>query len=168
MAYPIREQHFSRQYPPGVLCSPAQGIQVQIPRQRPNDALYSNHLAYHANNVPSVLQQESVSVRQPTQPQASVLPLTPTSNGLNGHVSVNKNSAASNDSRLTLDYQLLLVAMAEDCFAAARGEGAMVDLVWREMEQISYYKHIAIGLSNLEAVLKVRCTLLHDATISRI
>ncbi len=54
-----------------------------------------------------------------------------------------------------LDYQLLLISLAEDYFAAAHSEGSMVALLRREMEFQRYYKLIATGLGCLEAVLKV-------------
>lgn len=53
-----------------------------------------------------------------------------------------------------LDYQLLLLSLAEEYFAAAYGYGSMVDIARREIEMRSYYKMIATGLGCLEAVLK--------------
>ena len=54
-----------------------------------------------------------------------------------------------------LDYQMLLLSLAEDYFAAAHGDGSMIALLRREMEVQRYYKLIATGLGCLEAVLKV-------------
>lgn len=54
-----------------------------------------------------------------------------------------------------LDYQLLLLSLAEDYFAAARSIGSTVVLLRQEIEIRRYYKLIATGLGCLEAVLKV-------------
>ena len=53
-----------------------------------------------------------------------------------------------------LDYQLLLLSLAEEYFAAAYGYGSMVDIARRETEMRSYHKMMATGLGCLEAVLK--------------
>lgn len=53
-----------------------------------------------------------------------------------------------------LDYQLLLLSLAEEYFAAAYGYGSMADIARRETEMRSYYKMMATGLGCLEAVLK--------------
>lgn len=53
-----------------------------------------------------------------------------------------------------LDYQLLLLSLAEEYFAAAYGYGSMADIARRENELQSYYKMMATGLGCLEAVLK--------------
>lgn len=54
-----------------------------------------------------------------------------------------------------VDYQLLLLSLAEDYFAAAHGEGSLVALRRRHSDTQAYYKLIATGLGCLEAVLKV-------------
>ena len=53
-----------------------------------------------------------------------------------------------------LEYQLLLLSMAEEYLAAAYGRGSIADIVHREIEMQEYYKLIATGLGCLEAVLK--------------
>ena len=53
-----------------------------------------------------------------------------------------------------LDYQLLLLSLAEEYFAAAYGYGSIADIARRETEMRSYYKMMATGLGCLEAVLK--------------
>ncbi|CAD6578475.1 MAG: hypothetical protein ASARMPRED_008730 [Alectoria sarmentosa] len=53
-----------------------------------------------------------------------------------------------------LDYQLLLLSLAEEYFAAAYGYGSMANVARRESEMESYYKMMATGLGCLEAVLK--------------
>ena len=54
----------------------------------------------------------------------------------------------------SLDYQLLLLSLAEEYFAAAYGLGSMADIVRRETKMQEYYKLIATGLGCLEAVLR--------------
>ena len=53
-----------------------------------------------------------------------------------------------------IDYQLLLLSLAEEYFARAYGYGSMGDIARRETEKESYYKMMATGLGCLEAVLK--------------
>ena len=55
-----------------------------------------------------------------------------------------------------LDYQLLLISLAEDYFAAAYGAGSMLALRRRQSDILEYQKLVATGLSCLEACLKVR------------
>ena len=55
-----------------------------------------------------------------------------------------------------LDYQLLLLSIAEDYFAAARGAGSALALLQRQPDILEYQKLVATGLSCLEASLKVR------------
>ena len=54
-----------------------------------------------------------------------------------------------------LDYQLLLLSLAEDYFTAAHDESSMVALGRRQSDIQAYYKLVANGLGCLEAVLKV-------------
>ncbi|PWY83008.1 hypothetical protein BO70DRAFT_396240 [Aspergillus heteromorphus CBS 117.55] len=53
-----------------------------------------------------------------------------------------------------IDYQVLLLAMADEYLNAAHSHGTMVALLRREMEMDEYYKLVATGLGCLEAVLK--------------
>ena len=53
-----------------------------------------------------------------------------------------------------LDYQLLLLSLAEEYFAAAYGHGSITDILHRGNEMQNYYKLIATGLGCLEAVMK--------------
>lgn len=64
-------------------------------------------------------------------------------------------TAAAQSPTPPLDYQLLLISLAEEYFAAAYSGGSLAALVRRETEMQSYYKLIATGLGCLEAVLKV-------------
>lgn len=66
-----------------------------------------------------------------------------------------EDSARSNKSSPPLDYQLLLLSLAEEYFAAAH-DSELLDAVYRgEMEMHAYYQLIATGLGCLEALLKV-------------
>ncbi|GFF73422.1 hypothetical protein IFM61392_05848 [Aspergillus lentulus] len=53
-----------------------------------------------------------------------------------------------------IDYQVLLLSLADEYLKAAYGHGTMVALSRREMEIEEYYKLVATGLGCLEAVLK--------------
>lgn len=53
-----------------------------------------------------------------------------------------------------VDYQLLLLTLAEEYIAAARGMGPMVALFRREMEVAQYHKLMATGMGCMETVLK--------------
>ncbi|KAG2025985.1 hypothetical protein GB937_002128 [Aspergillus fischeri] len=53
-----------------------------------------------------------------------------------------------------IDYQVLLLSLADEYLKAAYGHGTMVALSRREMEIEKYYKLVATGLGCLEAVLK--------------
>ena len=65
-----------------------------------------------------------------------------------------QSTAQSSHSAPPLDYQLLLLSLAEEYFAAAYGHGSITDILHRENEMQNYYKLIATGLGCLEAVLK--------------
>ena len=54
-----------------------------------------------------------------------------------------------------VDYQLLLLSLAEDYFAAAHNGGSVQSLLRRQSKITEYQKLIATGLSCLEASLKV-------------
>ncbi|KAE8388816.1 cohesin loading factor-domain-containing protein [Aspergillus alliaceus] len=54
----------------------------------------------------------------------------------------------------TIDYQVLLLAMADEYLNAAHSNGTMVALLRQEMEMEEYYRLVATGLGCLEAVLK--------------
>ncbi|PIG87211.1 hypothetical protein AARAC_004200, partial [Aspergillus arachidicola] len=53
-----------------------------------------------------------------------------------------------------IDYQVLLLAMADEYLNAAHSNGTMVALLKQELEVEEYYKLVATGLGCLEAVLK--------------
>ncbi|KAL5047833.1 hypothetical protein BDW71DRAFT_196578 [Aspergillus fruticulosus] len=53
-----------------------------------------------------------------------------------------------------IDYQVLLLAMADEYFNAAHSHGTNVALLRRDMELEEYYRLVATGLGCLEAVMK--------------
>ncbi|KAL3457817.1 cohesin loading factor-domain-containing protein [Aspergillus heterothallicus] len=53
-----------------------------------------------------------------------------------------------------IDYQVLLLAMADEYLNAAHGQGTTVALIRKEMDLEEYYRLVATGLGCLEAVLK--------------
>ena len=74
---------------------------------------------------------------------------------LNGPGVHGEDGARSNPPSPSVDYQLLLLSLAEEYFAAAHG-GEILDAIHRgEMDSQAYYKLIATGLGCLEALLKV-------------
>ncbi len=54
-----------------------------------------------------------------------------------------------------VDYQLLLLSLAEEYIAAAHGLGSVVALTGRSKETEKYYKLMATGMGCMEAALKV-------------
>lgn len=66
-----------------------------------------------------------------------------------------EGSARSNTSSPSVDYQLLLLSLAEEYFTAAHSGESLNAIHRGEMEPEAYYKLIATGLGCLEALLKV-------------
>lgn len=67
-----------------------------------------------------------------------------------------KQPSANKASKPPIDYQILLLSLADEYLNAAQSSGTMVALQRREMDLEGYYKLVATGLGCLEAVLKVR------------
>lgn len=81
--------------------------------------------------------------------------LAPPPAALNGLGVSGADVPRSNPSLPSVDYQLLLLSLAEEYFTAAHG-GELLDAIHSgEMESQAYYKLIATGLGCLEALLKV-------------
>ena len=79
---------------------------------------------------------------------------TPTQSSLNarnGHIS--RPGPQQKHTEAPVDYQLLLLSLAEEYLAAAHGMGSMAALAQRETDRHEYYKLIATGLGCMEAVL---------------
>lgn len=75
---------------------------------------------------------------------------------VNGPPVRGEDGARSNMPLPSVDYQLLLLSLAEEYFAAAHG-GEALDAIHRgEVDSQAYYKLIATGLGCLEALLKVK------------
>ncbi|KAM0107429.1 hypothetical protein ACP6JB_006890 [Aspergillus fumigatus] len=66
----------------------------------------------------------------------------------------NAPQAVQKPTKPPIDYQVLLLSLADEYLKAAYGQGTMVALSRREMEIEEYYKLVATGLGCLEAVLK--------------
>lgn len=70
-----------------------------------------------------------------------------------GHEHTSKHAPSQMGREPPLDYQLLLLSLAEEYFAAAYGYGSMVAKTRQESDIREYYRLIATGLGCLEAVL---------------
>ncbi|RHZ52647.1 hypothetical protein CDV55_103004 [Aspergillus turcosus] len=66
----------------------------------------------------------------------------------------NAQQPVQKPSKPPIDYQVLLLSLADEYLKAAYGQGTMVALSRREMDIEEYYKLVATGLGCLEAVLK--------------
>jgi hypothetical protein len=87
---------------------------------------------------------------------AQSLSISSVSGIANGPAVRGEDGARTNNQLPSLDYQNLLLCLAEEYFAAAHGIETLDAIFRREMEMQAYYKLIATGLGCLEAVLKVR------------
>ena len=104
----------------------------------------------HRQPLPqSQTQQRAYAVAIPV-PSASAAPLA--AQGSNGYLG-SQNMPPPRYQTPPLDYQLLLLSLAEEYFAAAYGYGSMADIARRDSEMQSYYQMMATGLGCLEAVL---------------
>ena len=116
---------------------------------------------YHRTSVSDVALSKNGSAAQyrDSRPMQSVQVVIPTPH----HSSI---AALSNATPLgvehhsvsaapPVDYQLLLLSLAEDYFAAAYNGGSVQALLLRQSRVTEYQKLIATGLSCLEASLKV-------------
>lgn len=154
-------------YPNGVshpMNGPTDLRQAQVngkfQHRQPNPSLQTPQRAYAVAIPPTQISpnpSNGYHVRQHIQrtaPSAPQLPLTAsTGNGYNTKANT-AESAPSAPSVPPLDYQILLLSMAEEYFAAAYLRGSMADIVRRDTDMHEYYKLIATGLGCLEAVLK--------------
>lgn len=140
-------------YYPQVVIGPSPG---QVYQQQ-NFAAYQaqNSLYVPGGNHQQQQQQQQRQYPPPALDIANALPSTPSSVS-----NVRREADDAGRKRLKLsepplDYQVLLLSLAEDYFNAAHGQGSLVALAQRGMEMESYYKLVATGLSCLETVLKV-------------
>lgn len=119
-----------------------------------------NYAAYQAQNslyVPAGIHQQHQQQQYPppTFDIKSALPPTPSSVSNVRRESDDARRKRPTPSEPPLDYQVLLLSLAEEYFNAAHAQGSLVALVQRGMEMESYYKLVATGLGCLETVLKV-------------
>ncbi len=146
---------------------PRPGVQVQIPRY-PSDGVHQANLQSINHNRQTISNQNGPP-RQfwspqhgSLQAQIRALPPTPNSTVTNGFAHPAANTIAPGMAEAPVDYQLLVISLAEDYFAAAFGNGSVQQFKKREMQTDVYYKLIATGLGCLEVALRVcllRCGL---------
>ena len=168
MAYPPQDQ-YNRHTAIQQLPSNAQYRSKHPPQQSPqlteNGYSLYNANAYQANStispfavavqhrqpIPqSQTQQRAYAVAIPPPPGLAPTFATHSSTGYDGSQSIPPSLYLTPP----LDYQLLLLSLAEEYFAAAYGYGSIADIARRENEMQTYYKMMATGLGCLEAVLK--------------
>ena len=113
-----------------------------------NPALLINREAGQENQI--------AAEKRPNQSVQVVIPSLCRGPGLS---TVNSAHSLGTDLSTTaippIDYQLLLLSLAEDYFAAAHGGGSMLALLQRQPDIMEYQRLVATGLSCLEASLKV-------------
>ena len=140
---------------------PRSGVQVQIPRY-PSDGAHQANLQ-SINHNRQMMSNQRGHPHQYLAPQHGFLqaqmmraaPPTPNSAVTNrfGHLAANTIPPAMAEA--PIDYQLLVISMAEDYFAAAFGNGSTQEVKKREVQTDVYYKLIATGLGCLEVALRV-------------
>lgn len=135
-------------------------VQIQVPRIQENRNPYLGRGA--ASTLGNLSQRQNGMVQNepyPGQPrnqmQASIPLPTPTSTIANRHTYPPLHAAPPKATYPLIDYQLLLLSLAEDYLAAAHGGGSMAALLQRDGKINEYYKLVSTGLGCLEAVLKV-------------
>ena len=146
-------------------------IIVQVPKAPTDEFLNGSRGAYRGTARPSsaslnsAVHSKNSSIRPTPQHNPGAIPPTSRSGTTNNHTlnNVKKVPFAKSPPATTsvsapappIDYQLLLLSLAEDYFATAHGKGSLVASHCRKDDLNQYYKLIATGLGCLEAVLKV-------------
>ena len=167
MAYPHQDQYNQQRPLPQIpLTSPYGGQFPHYKYPPPKPTTTSNTLvnAYQVSTqydhkygpVNGEFQHRQSIPPQQTPQHAygvSIPPFSPFINPNKSHVD-RQSLPQSAPAAPPLDYQLLLLSLAEEYFTAAHGHGSTADIVHRETEMQNYYKLIATGLGCLEAVLK--------------
>ena len=129
-------------------------VQVRVPRIYPGEIRQSNVLSVKANHSYTLLpQDDSQSSQKSGQPRGP--PPTPTSLPGQNYAFTGSNRIITELQTPLIDYQLLLLSLAEDYLAAAYGNPSTKEAAKREIQRDLYYKLIATGLGCLEAALKV-------------
>ena len=130
------------------------------------DMKYINPMQLNKDASPSRYQSSVIS-----RPSQSVQVVIPSPNPRNESISTNPLPHTQGFPPVTvpphLDYQLLLISLADDYIAAAHRAGAIVALHQREVDVLEYQKLVIAGLTCLEASLKV-CSFnqYSDSTVS--
>ena len=140
-AYPYAQNHVY----------PRPGVQVQIPRIPSQNSIQTNSQSVNHNgqNVPV---QYAYSTQQSS---TSSFSQTPNLSSLNGYTLQEMSSMPQRAAETSVDYQLVLLALAEEYFEAAFGANSGTDYRERETQTDLYFKLIATGLRCLEVVLRV-------------
>jgi len=94
--------------------------------------------------APSPNVQKQVQTQQAKKPQQKRSSLQGT------------EKAAAKPTKPPVDYQVLLLSLADEYLNAAHCHGTKIALATRHEDVEEYYKLVATGLGCLEAVLKVR------------
>ena len=136
-----------------------QNVQIQVPRIQENQTLCqcrgsANNQGNFSQGQNGMMQDEPPSRPPRNQSQTGTLPHTQTTAIANSQA----YATAHTPPQFTyppIDYQLLLLSLAEDYLAAAHGGGSLAALLQRETQLDEYYKLVSTGLGCLEAVLKV-------------
>ena len=115
-----------------------------------------NYIQIAPHDHPST-QQHAIHQPRPVQSVQVVIPSprqtlgTASLGASNGFI----RSPVTASGPLPVDFQLLLLSLAEEYFATAHNEGSRVALCRRQSDIQVYHKLIATGLGCLEAALKV-------------
>ena len=70
--------------------------------------------------------------------------------------------SAAKPAKPPVDYQVLLLSLADEYLNAAHARGTNISMATSETEVDGYYKLVATGLGCLEAVLKVLEWMIHN------
>lgn len=137
-----------------------QNVQIQVPRYQGNQTPYpyqkpTDHPANFTPRHNGMMQNEPYPGQPRNQTQAGIPPPTQTPAIANGHMYPPAQTAPLKAAHPTIDYQLLLLSLAEDYLAVAHGGGSIAALLQRGDRLDEYYKLLSTGLGCLEAVLKV-------------
>ena len=170
MAYPYHDESNSHGLPQIPVTLPRGGQYPQYENPIPKPAPTANGLApvngnaYHATSQHDPIRTAVTAEFQHRQPvpqqqipqRAYAVSIPPQSPFVDpGKLYIDRQSTTQSfHSAPPLDYQFLLLSLAEEYFAAAYGHGSITDILHRENEMQNYYKLIATGLGCLEAVLK--------------
>lgn len=134
------------------------GVNQDAERKQYPGPVYHNYAGSPVSDVPRSNNGAAAQHRD-TRPMQSVQVVIPSPHRSSNATVAKATSlgveCASVSAAPPVDYQLLLLSLAEDYFAAAHHGGSVQSLVLRHSSVTEYQKLIATGLSCLEASLKV-------------